>query len=119
MRLIGNIIWFVLCGIWLFLLWLVVGLLLCITVIGIPLGIQAFKLAGLALWPFGKNIIHGGGAGSLLLNVLWIVIGGIPLAIAHCIAGIIFCITIIGIPFGLQCFKMARLALMPFGARVV
>ena len=119
MRLLGNIIWFFLCGIWLFLAWVIVGLVLCITIIGIPLGVQAFKLSKLALWPFGKNITHGGGAGSLLLNLLWLCIGGIPLAALHISAGVALCVTIIGIPFGLQCFKMSFLALMPFGARVV
>lgn len=119
MRLIGNIIWFLLCGFWLFLAWIFVGLLLCVTIIGIPLGVQAFKLSTLALWPFGKTIVHGGGPGSLLLNLLWLLLGGVPLAMAHATVGLALCVTIVGIPFGIQCFKMALLALMPFGARVV
>ena len=82
-------------------------------------GIQCFKLAGLACFPFGKEVQFGGGAGSVLLNILWMIFGGLLLAIESAILGCILCITIIGIPFGKQCFKLAKLALMPFGASVV
>ena len=118
MKLIANIIWFILGGFVMFLLWLVVGLLWCATIIGAPVGVQCFKLARVSLFPFGKEIVYGGGAGSLLLNILWIVFGGIELALAAAGAGLLCCVTIIGIPFGLQYFKIAKLALLPFGASI-
>jgi len=119
LRLIGNIIWFLFGGLLLALGWIVAGILCCITIIGIPVGLQAFKLAGLALWPFGREVIYGGGTGSFILNVIWIVLGGLVLSLSHLICGALFCVTIIGIPFGKQHFKLAKLALMPFGASVV
>jgi len=88
-------------------------------VIGIPLGLQCFKFAGLAFFPFGKEVVYGGGAASLIVNIIWLIILGIPMAIAHATAGVILCVTIIGFPFGLQFFKLAKLSLMPFGARVI
>lgn len=118
MSFLGNIIWFIFGGLIMGLSWFGIGLLWCITLVGIPVGVQCFKLAGLAFFPFGKEVTYGGGVGSLLCNVIWIIFGGIPLAIEATIIGIGFCITIIGIPFGLQSFKIAKLALMPFGARV-
>lgn len=120
MSFIGNVLWFVLGGFILALFWFLAGLICCLTVIGIPLGLQCFKFAGLALWPFGRQIVYGQtGAVSLLANVLWIIFLGIELAVAAALMGLLFCLTIIGIPFGLQYFKFARLALMPFGAYVV
>ncbi|QEH67773.1 YccF domain-containing protein [Cellulosilyticum sp. WCF-2] len=118
MSFLGNIIWFIFGGFIMGMSWLGIGLLWCITLVGIPVGVQCFKLAGLAFFPFGKEVTYGGGVGSLLCNILWIIFGGIPLAIEATIIGVVFCITIIGIPFGLQSFKIAKLALMPFGARV-
>ena len=97
---------------------MVACILWCITIIGIPIGTQCFKFASLAFFPFGKEIEYGGGAISLLANILWLVISGIPLAAAAALNGVILCCTVIGIPFGLQCFKIAKLALMPFGATV-
>lgn len=98
--------------------WTLAGVLWCVTIIGIPIGTQCFKFASLAFFPFGKEIRYGGGAISLLANILWLVLSGIPLAIAATVNGILLCCTVIGIPFGLQCFKIAKLALMPFGATV-
>ena len=95
------------------------GLILCITVIGIPLGKQCFKFASLSFWPFGKEIIPGGGAPSLIANILWILTFGIVMAIENAVFGLLWCITIVGIPFGKQFFKIAKLALTPFGARIV
>ena len=118
MRTLGNILWFIFGGLPLGLGWVLVGLLWCITIIGIPVGKQCFKLAGLAFFPFKKEVEYGGGAPSLVLNVLWIIFGGLVLALEALIIGVIFCITIVGIPFGMQCFKLAKLALMPFGAEV-
>lgn len=119
MRTIGNIIWIFLGGIFTALLWVVAGALFYITIIGIPLGRQAFKMASLTLAPFGKTIVYGGGAPSLIANIVWLFVIGIWEALAYVTSGMVFCVTIIGIPFGLQLFKMAKLSLMPFGARVI
>ena len=119
MKTIGNIIWFFLGGLELALLWMIFGLLMCVTVIGLPLGLQCFKFAGLMLWPFGKDIEFKTTTGNFLLNIIWLVLCGWELAVTAVMFGLLWCITIIGIPFGLQCFKFAKLAFMPFGARVV
>ncbi|MDO4155905.1 MAG: YccF domain-containing protein [Oscillospiraceae bacterium] len=119
MSCLGNLIWFLVGGLWQGLSWLLAGLLWCITIVGIPIGLQCFKFASLAFFPFGKEVRYGGGAVSTIVNIIWLLISGIPLAIAAVLDGLLLCITIIGIPFGLQCFKMAKLALMPFGAEVV
>ena len=116
---LGNLLWFIFGGFIMGISWIFAGALWCITIIGIPIGMQCFKFASLAFFPFGKEVRYGGGAGSLLLNILWIIITGIPLAIEAALIGAIFCITIIGIPFGMQCFKISKLALMPFGSSVV
>ena len=118
MRFIGNLIWFVFGGLILGLSWAAIGLVWCITIVGIPVGVQCFKLAKTAFFPFGKDIKYGGGVVSVLLNILWLIFGGIALAIESLTLGVIFCLTIVGIPFGLQHFKIAKLALMPFGAYV-
>lgn len=115
---LGNFLWFICGGFLSGCSWLLVGGLWCITIIGIPVGVQCFKLAGLSFFPFGKEVRYGGGAGSFLLNIIWLLVSGIPLAIEHLTAGCALCITVIGIPFGLQHFKLAKLALMPFGAEV-
>ena len=118
MTLLGNIIWMVFGGIFTSLYWFIAGCLFSITIIGIPLGRQAFKMASLTLAPFGKTIEYGGGAPSLIANIIWLVLAGLPMAVSYLLAGVFNCITIIGIPFGLQSFKMAKLSLLPFGARV-
>ena len=118
MRLIGNILWIILGGFVSALGWWVVGLLWCITVVGIPVGIQCFKLASISLNPFGKEVSYEGGAGSFILNVIWFFLGGLELALANFLWGCVLCITIIGIPFGKQFFKIAKTALAPFGATV-
>ena len=94
------------------------GCLWCITIVGIPIGLQCFKFAELSFFPFGKEVEYGGGAGSLLLNIIWLLVTGIPMALEQVVVGCLFCVTIIGIPFGMQCFKIAKLALMPFGATI-
>ena len=94
------------------------GCLWCITIIGIPIGKQCFKFASLSFAPFGKEIIYGGGAPSLLLSIIWMLVTGIPMALEHTMVGLTLCVTIIGIPFGLQQFKLAQLALMPFGSEI-
>lgn len=120
MNLIGNVLWLILGGFILALFWALAGLICCLTIIGIPLGIQCFKFAGLALWPFGRDIQYGrSNAISLLANIFWLIFFGLELALTAAVMGLVFCITIIGIPFGLQYFKFARLAVMPFGAVIV
>lgn len=118
MSCLGNLLWFLCCGLWQGLSWLLAGLLWCITIVGIPIGLQCLKFATLAFFPFGKDVRYGGGTVSFLLNLIWIFVSGIPLAATAAINGILLCCTIIGIPFGLQCFKMAKLALMPFGTEI-
>jgi uncharacterized membrane protein YccF (DUF307 family) len=120
MNVIGNLLWIILGGFLLSLFWAVAGLLCCITVIGIPMGIQCFKIAGFVLTPFGKNIILGNfGVFGFIANLLWIFLLGWELAITSLSLGLVCCLTIVGIPFGIQYFKFAQLAFLPFGARVV
>ena len=118
MKTIGNILWFIFGGFLSGLSWLIAGLLCCITVIGIPLGRQCFKFASLSFWPFGKEIIYGGGAPSTIANLIWIFLCGWVMALENCIFGLLWSITIVGIPFGKQFFKIAKLALTPFGVRI-
>lgn len=115
---LGNIIWLICGGLASGLGWLVAGCLWCITIVGIPVGMQCFKFAELSFFPFGKEVKYGGGVGSFLLNLIWLLVTGIPMALASASLGLALCITIIGIPFGLQHFKIAKLALMPFGATI-
>ena len=119
MNLIGNILWFILGGLESGLGWILAGLICCITIIGIPLGIQCFKLASMSFFPFGKEIRYTGDSLSFLANLLWLIFLGLPLAIGNAIIGLLWCCTIIGIPFGLQFFKIAELALAPFGKEIV
>lgn len=118
MTLLGNIIWFVLGGFISWLTWLVVGVLWSITIVGIPIGVQCFKFAKMAAAPFGKDIRFSDSGTSLLINVVWMILGGLVMAAEEIVLGIAFCLTIVGIPFGLQHFKHAKLALMPFGAEI-
>ena len=122
MKILGNIIWVVLGGFFLSLGYAFSALILCITIIGIPFGLQIFKVAGLALWPFGKQVRNkqqSVGCLSTGMNLLWLIFFGIWLALTHVIIAIVFFITIIGIPFGKQHFKLAAIALTPFGKEVV
>ena len=116
---LGNVLWFIFGGCISVLSWLLTGCLWCITIIGIPVGLQCFKFAGLSFFPFGNEVVYGGGAASLLLNIIWLLVSGLPLAIESAIIGVLLCITIVGIPVGLQQFKLAKLALMPFGSQIV
>jgi len=121
MNLLLNLIWLVFGGFLIVVGYLFGALLLCITVIGIPFGIQCFKLAGLALAPFGREIREKeppGGAVAVIMNIIWILLPGLELAIAHVMLAIAFGITIIGLPLALQHLKMTRLALLPFGFEV-
>ena len=116
---LGNVIWFVCGGLISGLSWCLAGCLWCITIIGMPVGLQCFKLASLSFFPFGKEVTYGGGAGSFILNMIWLLVSGLALALEHLFCGLLVCVTVIGIPFGLQQFKLAKLALMPFGAEIV
>ena len=122
MNIIGNLIWLIFGGLVIALEYLVSSIILCITIVGIPFGLQTLKLAVLALWPFGKEIRDKKGAVgclSTLMNIIWLLCGGIWICISHLAFGIILCITIIGIPFGIQHFKLAALSLAPFGREIV
>ena len=119
MRTIGNIFWFIFGGLLGGLAWVFAGCIWCITIIGIPVGLQCFKFATLAFWPFGKEIVYGNGMFSFLVNLICIIFFGWEMALVNLIVGCIWCITIVGIPFGRQFFKMARLSFMPFGASVI
>ncbi len=117
-----NILWLLLGGIFTCIEYLIASLLMMITIIGIPFGIQTMKMSILALMPFGKKVVScpdSGGCVSLIMNILWILLGGIWISLSHLGFGILLCITIIGIPFGIQHFKLAALALTPFGKRIV
>lgn len=118
MNLLLNIIWAVFGGIMISVEYIISSLAMMITIIGIPFGLQTLKLAMVALWPFGTNVVPSGfpsGCLAGLMNVIWWIVGGIPIALTHLGWGLLFCITIIGIPFGMQHFKLMKLALFPFG----
>ena len=121
MRFILNVIWLIFAGLWLAILYVLVGILACILIITIPFGIAAFRIAGFALWPFGRRIVRRptAGAGSLIGNILWIILFGWELALAHLITGVGLCLTIIGIPLGLANFKMIPVSLVPLGVEIV
>ena len=122
MRLIGNIIWLIFGGIIIAIEYLIGSLVLIVTIVGIPFGVQTLKMASIALWPFGRDTrVHSRASGCLyiLMNVLWLITGGLWIAATHAIFGLILCITIIGIPFGLQHFKLTAIALNPFGRDIV
>lgn len=121
MKFIGNILWLLCGGLIISLYYILGGLFFCITVIGIPFGLQLIKIGQFAFWPFGHEIQSGpndGGCLSILMNVIWILVGGIEIATLHLTFGVFCCITIVGIPFGIQHFKMALLALIPFGKKI-
>jgi uncharacterized membrane protein YccF (DUF307 family) len=120
MRLILNVIWLVLCGWWMAILYFVAGLIAFILIITIPFGVAAWRIAGYVLWPFGRQIEprRDAGIGSLIGNIIWIVLIGWWLALGHLISGIALCLTIIGIPLGLANFKIIPISLLPLGVRI-
>lgn len=118
MGILGNIIWFIFGGLIESLIWTIYGILWCCTIVGIPIGVQCFKFARLTLFPFGKEVKVGKGFGNFLLNLIWIVVTGLPMALTNAFWGLLFCVTIVGIPFGLQFFKLAQLSLFPFGSSI-
>lgn len=121
MRLILNVIWLVLAGFWLAIGYVIAGIIAFILIITIPFGFAAFRIAAFALWPFGRRIVRRptAGVGSMIGNVLWIILFGWELALAHLITGIALCLTIIGIPLGLANFKLIPVSLLPLGREIV
>ena len=122
MRLALNILWLVLSGLWMAIGWVLAGLLVCLTIVGIPFGVQAFKLAGYILWPFGRTLVPSASRSksiSSFANVIWFLLAGWWLALGHVISGALLCLTIIGLPLGIANFKIAAAALVPFGKEIV
>ena len=113
--------WLILGGVLVAIIYYIVGLLMCITIIGIPFGIQLFKLGTYALWPFGQELVNGPqepGCVSIVMNLIWILLGWWEIAIIHLVCGLIFCITIVGIPFGIQHFRLGIQSIFPFGKEI-
>ncbi|HEY0039699.1 MAG TPA: YccF domain-containing protein [Flavisolibacter sp.] len=122
MNTLGNLLWLLFGGLITALGYLVGGAVLCCTIIGIPFGLQCFKLAGFILWPFGRMAVStssSGGCLAVLLNIVWILCGGLWIAIGHIVFGLLLAITIIGIPFARQHFKLVEISLVPFGKKIV
>jgi uncharacterized membrane protein YccF (DUF307 family) len=120
-RLLGNIIWFVFAGFWLFLGYLLAALLCFILIVTIPFGVAALRIAFFAVWPFGRTVVPqpDKGVGSAIGNIIWFVLGGWYLALLHILTGVILCLTIIGIPLGVANFKLITVSLRPFGREIV
>ena len=121
MRLLLNIIWFVLAGLWMFVAYAIAALICFILIITIPFGIASLRIGVFALWPFGKTVVKrpDAGVGSAIGNVVWVVLCGWWLALAHLITGVLLCITVIGIPLGLANFKLIPVSLLPMGREIV
>lgn len=121
MRTLGNLIWFVLAGFWLAIGYVLAGVIACILIVTIPFGIASFRLAGYVVWPFGRTVVFKptAGAWSMIGNVVWVIFFGWELALAHLVAGALLCVTVIGIPLGIACWKMVPLALLPLGREIV
>ncbi|MFF0910909.1 YccF domain-containing protein [Microbacterium enclense] len=121
MRLILNVLWLVLSGFWLFIGYMVAGVVLCLLIVTIPWGIASFRIGAYALWPFGRDIRDRSTSGvfSLIGNVIWVVVAGWWLALSHILSGVALCLTIIGIPLGIANFKLVPVSLMPLGKEVV
>ena len=121
MRVILNVIWLVLAGFWMAIAYVLVGIVACILIITIPFGIASFRIANYVLWPFGRTTVprEDAGVGSLIGNIIWIILFGWELALGHLVAGVALCITIIGIPLGLASFKLIPISLFPLGVRIV
>lgn len=121
MKLILNVIWLVFCGFWMAIGYCIAGLICCVLIITIPFGIASFRIAGYALWPFGRTIVESptAGAASFIGNVIWFIFAGLWLAIGHVITGVLLCVTIIGIPLALANFKLIPISLMPLGKIIV
>ena len=121
MRVILNLIWLILCGFWMAIAYTVAGLIAFVLIITIPFGIASFRIANYVLWPFGRTVAprQDAGVGSLIGNIIWIILFGWLLAVGHLVTGVALCVTIIGIPLGLANFKMIPISLLPLGVRIV
>lgn len=121
MRTLLNVLWLVLAGFWLAVSYVFAGIICCILIITIPFGIASFRIAGFALWPFGRTTVprRDAGAGSVVGNVIWIIVAGWWLALGHLVTGVLLCLTIIGIPFGIANFKLIPVSLAPLGREIV
>jgi uncharacterized membrane protein YccF (DUF307 family) len=122
MKILGNLIWLIFGGIIIAIEYFIGSIILMVTIIGIPFGLETLKMGALAIWPFGRDTrVHPRASGCvyILMNVLWLICGGIWIALTHAMFGLLLCITIIGIPFGLQHFKLTAIALNPFGCDIV
>lgn len=121
MRLILNLIWLILCGWWMAIIYVLFGILAAILIITIPFAIACFRIASYVIWPFGRSIAmrRTAGVGSLIGNIIWVILFGWELALGHLIAGITLCLTIIGIPLGLANFKLIPISLLPLGVQIV
>ena len=121
MRTILNLIWLVLAGFWLAVAYVLAGLICCILIITIPFGIASFRIANYALWPFGRTMVDkpSAGAGSVVGNIIWVIVAGWWLALGHLVTGIALCVTIIGIPLGVANFKLIPISLLPLGKEIV
>ncbi len=121
MKIVLNVIWLLLCGLWMALGYVIAGIICVILIITIPFGIASFRIANYALWPFGRTVVRKptAGAMSVIGNIIWLVFAGIWLAIGNIVAGIALCLTIIGIPLGIASFKMVPISLLPLGAEIV
>jgi len=121
LRLIGNVIWFVFAGVWLFISYVIAALICFILIITIPFGVAALRIAFFAVWPFGRAVVpqEGKGAGSVIGNVIWFVLCGWWLTLVHIVSGVLLCLTIVGIPLGLANFKLITVGMRPFGREIV
>ena len=121
MRFLGNILWLVFGGVLVAVAYYIVGLLMCITIIGIPFGVQLFKLGTYSMWPFGHELVNSTnepGCVSTVMNLIWILLGWWEIAVIHLVCGVLFCLTIIGFPLGRQHFRMALSSIFPFGKEI-
>jgi len=122
MHLLGNLIWLILGGIIIAVEYFIGSIILMITIVGIPFGLQTLKMASLAIWPFGRDTrvdVRASGCLYIIMNIIWLLTGGLWIALTHAVFGLLLCITIIGLPFGLQHFKLTAIALSPFGRDIV
>ncbi|MGA2835198.1 MAG: YccF domain-containing protein [Acidimicrobiales bacterium] len=121
MKTVLNILWLVLCGLWLAIGYVIAGVVMCILIVTIPFGIASFRLAAFTLWPFGRTLVPkpDAGAGSFIGNVLWFLLAGLWMAMAHIVTGVLLCVTIVGIPLGIADFKLAAAAIAPLGKDIV
>ncbi len=122
MNLLGNLVWLLFGGLFAAIGYVIGGFALCVTIVGIPWGLQCFKLAGLVLWPFGKRVVsdtQNTGCLSAFCNLVWIIFGGWYTTLIHVVMGLLLCITIVGVPWGRQHFKLIEISMMPFGKRII